>query len=180
MEKVIVAFESTKNCWHIKEVLESAGAASCIVCRSAAEVKRMVSKQYITTVVSGYKFQDGSAEGLYDDLPPTCAMLVLARQDLLDIIGNEDIFKLTAPASRSDLLSSVRMLLQMGRRMERFIRPQRSEEERKLISEAKAVLMARNGMTEEQAHRLLQKQSMDSGAKLVQTARLVVDGAWNI
>lgn len=30
-------------------------------------------------------------------------------------------------------------------------------------------------MTEEQAHRLLQKKSMDSGAKLIQTAQLVLD-----
>ena len=30
-------------------------------------------------------------------------------------------------------------------------------------------------MTEEQAHRYLQKKSMDSGAKLVQTAQLVLD-----
>ena len=37
--------------------------------------------------------------------------------------------------------------------------------------------MDRNGMTEEQAHRYLQKKSMDSGAKLVQTAQLVLDSA---
>ena len=32
------------------------------------------------------------------------------------------------------------------------------------------------GMTEEQAHRFLQKKSMDSGAKLIQTAQLVLEG----
>ena len=32
------------------------------------------------------------------------------------------------------------------------------------------------GMTEEQAHRFLQKKSMDSGAKMVQTAKLVLGG----
>lgn len=179
METVIVAFESTKNCWYVKDILESAGVASCVVCRSAAEVKRAVNKQAITTVVSGYKFQDESAEGLFDDLPPACSMLVLARQSLLDMIGNDDIFKLAAPVPRGDLLSSVRMLLQMGRRLERFVRPRRSAGDQAIISEAKSILMARNGMTEEQAHRFLQKQSMDSGARLVQTARLVVDGIWN-
>ena len=42
------------------------------------------------------------------------------------------------------------------------------------MSQAKAVLMDRHGMTEEQAHRFLQKQSMDHGAKLTDTARLVL------
>ena len=31
-------------------------------------------------------------------------------------------------------------------------------------------------MSEEQAHRYLQKKSMDSGARLTQTAQLVLDG----
>ena len=45
-----------------------------------------------------------------------------------------------------------------------------------LIDEAKSLLMERHGMTEEQAHRFLQKKSMDSGAKMVQTAKLVSGG----
>ena len=65
---------------------------------------------------------------------------------------------------------------QMGHRLEKFVRPQRSEEEMALIDEAKSLLMERHGMTEEQAHRFLQKKSMDSGAKMVQTAKLVLGG----
>lgn len=176
IDKVIVAFENDKNCWHIKEILEATGTAACIVCRSAAEVKRVVNKQHITAVVCGYKFPDESAESLFDDLPDTCAMLMMARQNLLDLCGSGDIFQLAAPASKSDVVASVRMLLQMGRRLERFVRPRRSEEERALIGRAKTLLMDRHGMTEEQAHRFLQKKSMDSGAKLVQTAQMVLEG----
>ena len=66
------------------------------------------------------------------------------------------------------------MLIQMSHRLERFVRPRRTQEEKALIDQAKAVLMDRHGMTEEQAHRFLQKQSMDSGAKLLDTARLVL------
>ena len=62
-------------------------------------------------------------------------------------------------------------------RLERAARPQRSQEELALIDRAKALLMDRNGMTEEQAHRYLQKKSMDSGAKLIQTAQQVLDSA---
>ena len=43
-----------------------------------------------------------------------------------------------------------------------------------VLAQAKAVLMDRHGMTEEQAHRFLQKKSMDSGSRLVQTALLVL------
>lgn len=176
MEKVIVAFESDKSCWRIKEILENSGTADCIVCRSAAEVKRVVNKQRITTVICGYKFSDESAEGLFDDLPPACAMLMVAVQSLLAMCSNDDIFKLSSPVSKGDLIASVRMLLQMGHRLEKYVRPKRSEEEAAVIRQAKTVLMDRHGMTEEQAHRFLQKKSMDSGAKMVQTAKLVLGG----
>lgn len=176
MEKVIVAFESGKSCERVRDILEGSGTAACIICRSAAEVKRTVSKQRITTVVCGFKLPDEPAQALFEDLPPTCAMLMVAVQSLLDLCQNDDIFRLPSPVSRGDLASSVRMLLQMGHRLEKFIRPQRTNEEQAVIGEAKTLLMDRHGMTEEQAHRFLQKKSMDSGAKMVQTAKLVLGG----
>jgi len=177
-EKVIVAFESEKAISHVREIIETANLASCYVCRSAAEVKRLVHKQHLSAVVCGYKFSDDTAECLFEDLPPNCSMLVVAPQSVLSLIENEDIFCLPAPASRGDLLTSVRMLLQVGHRIEKFIRPRRSQQEKGILEEAKAILMERNGLSEAQAHRLLQKKSMDSGTRLIQTAQMVVDGNW--
>ena len=176
MDKVIVDFERTKSCERVREIIESSGTAACIICRSAAEVKRTVSKHHISTVVCGFKLPDESAQSLFEDLPPNCAMLMVAVQGMLDLCQNDDIFLLASPVSRGDLVASVRMLIQMGHRLEKFVRPQRSEEEMALIDEAKSLLMERHGMTEEQAHRFLQKKSMDSGAKMVQTAKLVLGG----
>ena len=175
-EAVIVAFESDKSRERIRDILEGGGVAECIQCRSAAEVKRMVNRHGVSLVVCGFKLPDQSAEALFDDLPLSCAMLLVAPQSMLELCGSEDIFRLAAPVSRGDLTGSVRMLLQMGHRMERFVRPRRNREEEHLIREAKALLMDRNAMTEEQAHRFLQKRSMDSGLSLVRVARLVLDG----
>ena len=175
MEKVIVAFESDKSCLRVKEILETSGTAACIICKSADQVKRVVNKQHITTVVCGYKLYDESAEGLLEDLPPTCSVLVIAVQGMLELCQSDDLFKLASPVSKGDLVASVRMLLQVGHRLEKFVKPRRSEEERAVIDQAKQLLMARNGMTEEQAHRFHQKRSMDSGAKMIQTAQLVLE-----
>ena len=176
MEKVIVAFAGLQNGKRIREILESSGTADCVICRSAAEVKRTVSHQRITTVICGFKLPDQTAQDLFEDLPTSCAMLMVAVQGLLDLCQNEDIFRLASPVRRSDLIASVKMLIQMGHRLEKFVRPRRTEEEQAVILRAKELLMDRHGMTEEQAHRFLQKKSMDSGAKLAQTARLVLGG----
>ena len=176
LETVIVAFESGKSCERIRDILESSGTAECILCHSAAEVKRTVSHQRVATVICGFKLPDQTAQDLFEDLPTSCAMLMVAVQSLLDLCQNEDIFRLASPVSRGDLIASVRMLIQIGHRLEKFVRPQRTEEERGIIQAAKGLLMDRHGMTEEQAHRFLQKKSMDSGAKMVQTAKLVLGG----
>lgn len=180
METVILAFESGKSACRIREIIERAGLATCLICRSAAEVKRLVSKQRVSTVICGYKLSDETAEELFQDLPSFCSMLVVAIQSMLEMVESDEIFRLAAPVSRSDLLSAVQTLLQVGRRMEQLARPRRSAEEQALVEGAKGVLMDRHGITEEQAHRLLQKKSMDSGEKLVQTARRIIDGTWSI
>lgn len=174
MEKIIVAFAKEESGRRIREILESSGTASCVVCHSAAEVKRVVSKQHISAVVCGYKFHDESAEQMFEDLPPACAMLMVANQGMLDLCGSDDIFKLASPVSRGDLIASVRLLLQVGHRLEKITRPRRSEEEKAVVEQAKAVLMAGRGFTEEEAHRYLQKRSMDSGTRLLETARWVL------
>ena len=40
MEKIIVAFESEKTALRVKELLEGGGAAACLVCRTADQVRR--------------------------------------------------------------------------------------------------------------------------------------------
>ena len=174
-QTVIVAFESGANGAKIKEILESGGEFSCLVCRSAAEVKRAVSRQRQCIIVCGFKLADETCEELFHDLPAGCFMLMVAPQARLELSETEGIFKLRSPTRRGELLASVRMLAQFQRYVPGEKGPaKRNGEEQKLIARAKAVLMDRHGMTEAQAHRFLQKQSMDNGAKLTDTARLVL------
>ena len=174
MDQVLVAFESEKTCRRIREILECSGTASCLVCRSGDQVRRLVNKRHITAVVCGFKLADETAADVLEDLPPFCAMLVLAPQDQLDLLRRDRLFPLPAPTSRGALLEGVERLLQMGREAERAL-SRRDGAERALIERAKALLMTRNAMTEEEAHHFLQKKSMDQGAKLVHVARQVLE-----
>ena len=169
MEKVIVAFAGPQNGKRIREILERSGTATCPLCTSADQVRRTVHEQQVPAVVCGYKFADGPAELLYEDLPSYCHMLIVASQSLLDLVQNPEILRLSAPASRSELLSAVEDLLAQVQAQPL----RRSQTERDLIARAKAKLMT-EGLTEEEAHRALQKKSMAAGVKLAQAARMVL------
>lgn len=174
MEKIIVAFESEATARKMADIIQNGGVASCLIVHSCGEVRRMVHKARLNIVVCGYKLTDGPCEDLFADLPGNCSMLMVAQQSQLDMV-DEDIFRLPAPVSKSSLCASVEMLFQANRQISKYIKPRRNEEEQNVVTEAKRLLMERNGMTEEQAHRFIQKQSMDSGARMVQTARLILN-----
>ena len=175
MEKVIVAFEGEKTAQRFADIIESGYIAKCIICHSADEVKRTVEKREVHVVVSGYKLHGWTAMDLVEDLPDTTMMLVVATQSQLDLCELDDIFPLPAPVSRADLTIAVRMAMQMGRRLERLIRPKRSEEEKGIIDQAKRALMKKYDISEDQAHRMIQKRSMDNGTRMVQMARMLLE-----
>lgn len=81
------------------------------------------------------------------------------------------------PLRIHELLQTLEMMAgELSRRNKRNKkRPrERSKEEEELLSSAKALLMERNQMTEEQAHRYIQKRSMDNGTGLLETAQMIL------
>ena len=64
---------------------------------------------------------------------------------------------------------------------EETLRPpvmRRQESEQRTVERAKALLMSINRMTESEAHRFLQKRSMDTGLRMAETAQMVI-GAYS-
>lgn len=176
METVVVAFEGEKNGRRLKELLESSGTAACLLCRSADQVKRLVRQQRLTAVVCGYKFPDGTAEELAGELLGFCTVLLLAPRGLLELVPERPgLLRLPAPAGRRELLAAVEELLRLGEEAGALLPPRRSREEREVVERAKERLMARNGMTEEEAHRALRRRSMDRRIPLADAARMLLD-----
>lgn len=175
MNHILIAFEGEKTRQRMTEIFESCGIRVSAACGSGSEILRWCGRMNGGVILSGYKLCDMTAEELYENLPQGFSMLLLAAPMQLEVFGYEEVCRLVAPARKSELVGSVRMLLdQLGE--ETAPVPKRSEEDKLLITKAKELLMERNHMTEEQAHRFIQKRSMDTGAKMVQTAMKILDG----
>ena len=114
-----------------------------------------------------------TASELAENLGPGTGVLVIASAANLDLCQGENLYKLPVPASRADLYASLDTLLRQRQRSRPG--PTRQEEAQKLIRRAKELLMDVNRMSEAEAHRFLQKRSMDAGLRLEQTARLVIE-----
>ncbi len=89
----------------------------------------------------------------------------------------EGIVGLSTPIKVYDLLNTVNMMLQSMDRRRKKRRKElknRDPKQQETIRKAKELLMTRNNMSEEEAHRYLQKSSMDSGTNMVETAEMVL------
>ena len=76
-----------------------------------------------------------------------------------------------------ELLQTVEMMEGEIRRRRKRMRQRpkvRSEEDQKVIQKAKELLMERNGFSEEEAHRYIQKRSMDNGTELVEVSQMIL------
>lgn len=175
MIRTVVAFEKDESRDKIADMLERSGITVRFRCRSGAEVLRAVKTMGSGVVICGHKLTDMPTEQLAHDLRGQAKFLILAKQSQLELLDDPDVFKLPIPISAAELRGSVNILLQLDEISARSQIPQRSQEERHVIQKAKELLMETRGLTEDQAHRYLQKRSMETGTKLADTARMILE-----
>jgi response regulator NasT len=174
---IIVAFSKPEDAKSIKNILTRNGFSVVAVCYSGASALNNADALDGGIVVCGYRFEDMIYQGVYEALPEGFEMLLIASPARVTGALPSDLVFLPMPLKVHDLLHTVDMMAQVierRRKRKRVEKKARSDEEQQLIDQAKALLMERNSMTEEQAHRYIQKCSMDSGTNMVETAQMVL------
>lgn len=172
MERIALAFSKTETAEKIKIMLDGSGYEIAAICRSRAELMRSLSGKDETLVIMGYKLADGTADDVFEDLDARHKLMSIVKAEHEADIYNRDIFVVPLPINRQILLNAVETFVGMIERQRH--RKIRTDEEKKIIEDAKAYLMENHAMDEEEAHRFIQKRSMDTGAKFIDTARAIL------
>ena len=147
------------------------------VCTSGAQVLAQLDDLNSGIIVCGYRLTDMLYSELYDCMSPEFSMLMISSPNKWSSGTPEQVVCLPMPLKVHDLIGTLEMIVQAQTRRRKKLRQQpkqRDEKERAIINQAKALLMERNNMTEEEAHRYIQKCSMDSGTKMLETAQMVI------
>lgn len=172
-----MVFRKTEDARNIRNLLVRNGFAVAAVCTAGAQALAQADGLSDGIVVCGCQLPDMIYGELRESLPETFEMVLLAGKASLPSCREEGVLSLAMPLKTQDLVNTVAMLdrtLAMRRRRRRQQPKKRSEEEEKILKQAKALLMERNHMSEEEAHRYLQKCSMDSGNSICETAKMVM------
>ena len=162
---------------NIRNIFVKAGIEVSAVCQTGAKVLQYAEMWNDGIVVCGSRMQDMHYMQLREYLPEGFQMLLIASPDQWSEGLPEGVVVLSVPIKVYDLVNTVEMMQQTQARQRRKRRQSgrlRSDSDRQVIEQAKALLMERNHMTEDEAHRYVQKTSMESGNDMAETARMIL------
>lgn len=178
MVSVIVVFPKLEEAKSIKNLLVRNGIEVAAACTTAAQVIALTDDLDYGIVISGYKLVDMMYHELLECLPDTFDMVLIASKRYYSECCSSDIVCLSMPIRVVDLVEHVHLIYDKmyGEMKRRKAKPSvRTEEEKQIIAHAKMILMREKNVSEEEAHRYLQKKSMDNGTNMVETAHMVLD-----
>ena len=178
MATIIVAFPKIEEAKAVRNLLVRRGYDVAVPCTSGAQAVNQADALSDGIIISGYKLSDNMLyKELYEYKPKSFELLLVASRDRWGDCQGDDIVCTAMPLKVNDLLNTLEMMLQAQVRRRKKLRSQprrRSPQEQKVIDDAKALLMEKNNMTEQEAFRYIQKCSMDSGNTMVESASMVI------
>lgn len=177
MTNIIIALPKLDNAKSIKNILVRSGIQVTGICTTGAQALSQADSLHDGILICNYKLADMMYDHLHECLPAGFEMLLMASQAVISECYGNDIVCLSMPLQVNDLINTVNMMadnIERRRRKKRLQPKVRSAEEEAVLTEAKTLLMERNHMTEQEAHRYLQKCSMDSGTNMVEAAEMVL------
>ena len=176
MSVVIIALKKQETAGKIRSVLVSHGFPNVICVPNGAAALLEAGKDTFGIVISGYSLPDMYYKELSESLPPYFQLLFVGNPEMIQS-NDAGILALSVPLRVSDLISTVSMMLsqlQRSRKKDQKKPKKRTWQEENYIRNAKFLLMERNHLSEEDAHRYIQKCSMDNGTNMVETAQMIL------
>ncbi|MDD7740276.1 MAG: ANTAR domain-containing protein [Fusicatenibacter sp.] len=177
MSSLVIVFPKIEDGKRIRDILIRHGFEVNAVCSTAAAALSEMNNLSGGIVITGYKLPDMFFADLKECMPSNFEMLLVASDRALSTIEGTGVVSVSMPLSTYELVNTLEMMQHNAlrrKRKEKAKNKVRTEEEQRIIDSAKNLLMDRNHMTEAEAHRYIQKCSMDSGTNLVETAQMVL------
>lgn len=168
MKDIIIAYPVKDTALQIRSLLESEGLHVSYVCALGSSVLGIAQELKEGVIVCSSILSDMSAGNIAEHLPVGFDVVALSKNGRESYMGN--LINLTLPINKNEFLETVAVLAYSKSAFTR-----RREDEQDYISNAKLILMNSRGISEIQAHKFLQQESMKTGKKIVQLAKEIIN-----
>lgn len=175
---IIIVFPKKEIINKINSILTKNGFEVISACTTGAQALYAAGQIGEGIILCGVRYTDMMYYELKDALPDTFKMVVIATSAQWNQYGESGVMCLPLPIKVYDMVETME---EVSRELERLLHirknkpKKRSLEEQGIIDRAKQCLIEEERYTEEEAHRFIQKQSMDSGSNMVETASYILE-----
>ena len=179
----LVVSKSEKTADTLSAVLKSNAFSKVLRADSAGAARRMTLKQPVDVVVINTPLADDFGTQLAMDLSEkNMGVLVFVKKDIYDPVSYKleeyGIVTLPKPVERAALNQSLKLLKAMGVKLAKLEAQKSSLESKmreiRLVNRAKWLLISHLSMSEEEAHRYIEKEAMDACMKKSEIAENII------
>jgi CheY-like chemotaxis protein len=168
VKDIIVVYPVKETAMSIRSLIEKNGFHVSCVCALGTSALDVANSAVQGVVVCPFLMRDMTAAELAEQLPIGFDVIALSKNGIEQYMGN--LITLPLPINRMEFVRTVALLANSKASFTR-----RAEKESEYISKAKQALMSIKGMSEMQAHKFLQSESMCSGKKISAVAMDILD-----
>ena len=184
-KNILIAAKTEKICTLYKEMLDAEEYAVTMM-TDAGSIRFLGLESYSAVIIS-LPLSDETGVKLIGELNEKYQIPIAAvvKADISDtILGKlveENAYVLRKPVSRSSLALAAYLLSSFSRNSAnlraRIAELERKNNEVKLMSRAKLLLIGEKGMTEDQAHKYILRQSMNKQISIDRVCREIIDNS---
>ena len=172
MARIVIVGASEASRTQLSRLLASSGYAIYRHCASGGELRRTLTECEDGIVVIAGGLTDARPDEIVGDFGDLFQLLLIARPDALEACESPQVFKLAYPCSGSAVIGAVEMLSQLH-----YMRlPHRRDDDRRLVEDAKRLLMSQYQIDEPEAHLRMQRHAMRHHMKMTEYALEIIQG----
>lgn len=168
MKDIIIVYPVKETALTIRNLIEKSGYHVSHICALGSTALEIASTKEKGVIICPSFMQDISASDLAEHLPFGFDVIALSKNGSEQYMGN--LLTMPLPLDATEFVNTVGLLATSSTSITK-----RSDSDQEYIKKAKDALMAFQNMTEPQAHKYLQNESMISGKKIVEVAMDLLD-----
>ena len=182
---IIVAINNIDLGNRIKNALNQNGLNVVDICSSGNEAIRKVRLLKPEILIINFELPDTTGLEVAKIVggDKLCTVILLTNETQKEyaegFAEHFDLICLNKPLNKSILMQTIELIMFTKRKVKKLQTEvhdlKKDLESRKMIDKAKGLLMQKLGLSEPDAYRKIQKQSMDSGVAMRDIARIIID-----
>jgi response regulator NasT len=182
VESALIISNSDKGAAFISEMLCAVAINQIVVIKSCSEARRLLLERVFDLVVVNAPLQDETGESLSRDIASKGAsqVILLVKSEYFDAVSSiceeDGVLTVAKPVNKTVLWSALKLAGAAQNRIKRIqtenSRLKQKIEDIRVTDRAKCLLISYLNMSEQEAHRYIEKQAMDMRT----TKRAVAEG----